>query len=180
MLTLHFYDPNDSYLHLWRVGTSRVDDIWKGVTSDSDIFQELRRLGSVGWRINDLWFHLHGSPGVIALSSGVPVISTSSVFLLTNVCLAAMAAPARICWLGCNVGEGPDGEAFLRAAGRAMLGGGGGVMLAATSVVASGPVIGERLPPWAQVRAAKVSPGGAVVISTSSYVAWSNLQSLWP
>ena len=50
-----------------------------------------------------------------------------------------------------------------------MLGHGGGVVLASTSVTASFPLYGEWLPPWGHVKAAKVSPGGAVVISISGF-----------
>jgi hypothetical protein len=81
----------------------------------------------------------------------------------------SIAAPGRVFFTGCNVGEGPQGDAFLSAAGPAMLAHGGGVMLVSTSVTASFPLYGEWLPPWGHVKAAKVSPGGAVVINTSGF-----------
>jgi hypothetical protein len=77
-----------------------------------------------------------------------------------------MAPQAKVFFVYCSVGEGPQGEAFLLAAGPAMLGKGGGTMLAATSTIFALPLIGVRLPMRGHVRAAKVSPGGVTVVST--------------
>jgi len=171
------FDLSDGSARQAGYGDRLQDDaIWTGVNSFQDVQNELARIAKRGTRIDDLWFHMHGAPGVIGFEYSDPPIRTDNVSQLAKVCAAAMAAPARVLIAGCNVGEGPQGETFLRAAGPAMLGFGGGVMLAATSMTFSVPIQGEWLPGWAQVRAAKVSPGGAVVISTSSYAGWSNLQ----
>jgi hypothetical protein len=179
MLTLHLFDMSDNDGR--QAGYhGRIDDevIWTGVNSFQDVRNELARIGNRGAKIDDLWFHMHGAPGVIGFEYSDPPICAKNVGQLTKVCSVAMATPARVLIAGCNTGEGPQGDAFLRAAGPAMLGLGGGVMLAATSMTFSIPIMGEWLPGWAQVRAAKVSPGGAVVISTTSYVGWSNLQKM--
>jgi hypothetical protein len=182
MLSLHLYDRTDKWNRRWGyVGKDEPGVIYTGVASYQDIEDELRRIGGLGGRIDELWVHSHGAPGIIGIPYSAPAVclDASNVANLAPVCRKAMASPAKVFWTGCNVGEGPQGEAFLRAAGPAMLGKGGGAMLASTSRTDSILFLGEWLPPWAQVRVAKVSPGGAVVISSSAFAMnWSNVARL--
>jgi len=76
-----------------------------------------------------------------------------------------MAAGAQVFLYGCNIAQGTRGVVFLTTLGQAMVGASGGVVLAVTSVTGSYPVIGQWLPPWGGVVAAKVAPGGGVSIS---------------
>ncbi len=175
MLTLHLYDSSDRRWRKWGyVGTNQPGIIYTGVSGYQDIEDELRRIGGLGGKIDELWIHSHGVPGIIVipllgLISGAVCLDATNVAGLAPLCRMSIAAPGKVFFTGCNVGEGPQGDAFLRAAGSAMLGHGGGVMLASTSVTASFPLYGEWLPPWGHVKAAKVSPGGAVVISISGF-----------
>lgn len=175
MLALHLYDSADRALRRWGyVGTTRPGLIYTGVSGYADIEAELRRIGGLGGKIDELWIHSHGAPGIIVipltgLISGIVCLDATNVAGLAPVCRMSIATPGRVFFAGCNVGEGAPGDAFLRAAGAAMLGHGGGVMLAATSVTASVPLYGEWLPPWGHVKAAKVSPGGAVTLTTSGF-----------
>jgi hypothetical protein len=146
------------------------DTIHTPFGSFQDIEAELGRIGGLGGKIDLLVIHSHGAPGVIVARKGIlsyPVcLDATNVHLLASVCQRALPAQGRVFFGGCNVGYGPSGEAFLRVAGKHMLGHGGGVMLAVISVTMSYPGFGQRLPPWGSVRAAKVSPGGTVAIST--------------
>lgn len=188
MLTLHLYDSGDNWMRrrgyaaeycaglfdgFWDPARCRAqaDTIYTPFASFQDIEAELLRIGGLGGKIDLLLIHSHGVPGMILLKtgliSGTVCIDATNVHLLAPVCRRAIPAQGRIFFAGCNVGEGPKGEAFLRAAGKHMLGHGGGVMLAVTSVTFSFPLfLGQRIPAWGSVRAAKVSPGGTVAIST--------------
>jgi hypothetical protein len=178
--TLHLYDQNDGCIRkMGYVGTTQPGIIYTGVASFQDIKNELQRIGGLGGKIDELWFHTHGAPGIIGTRtgwiSGVIWIDATNVGQLKNVCTLAIAPQAKVFFAGCNVGEGQQGDAFLRAAGAAKLGHGGGVMLAATSFTTSYPLFGEGIPPWGSIRAAKVSPGGAVVLSMTgpATILWS-------
>jgi hypothetical protein len=156
------------------LGTTQPGVIYTGVSGYQDIQNELRRIGGLGGKIDELWIHSHGVPGIVAIPltgwvSGMVCLDATNVSGLTPVCQMSIATPGKVFFTGCNIGEGTPGDTFLRAAGPAMLGHGGGVMLAATSVTGSWPLLREWLPPWGHVKAAKVSPGGAVAISTSGF-----------
>jgi hypothetical protein len=169
---LHLYDSSlDPLRKAIMVGTTQPGIIWTGVASYQDIENELRRIGGLGGKIDELWFHAHGAPGIVAMPTYGPFIGwvcldVNNVGNLKNACLTAMAPQARVFFVCCSVGKGPQGEAFLLAAGPAMLGTGGGSMFAATSTIFAMPLIGVRLPLWGHVRVAKVSPGGATVVTT--------------
>jgi len=175
MLALHLYDSSlDWFRQLGMVGTTQPGVIWTGVSSYQEIEAELQRIGGLGGRIDELWFHAHGAPGIVIMPSygalvGYVCLDAGNVGQLKTVCFVAMAARARVFFTGCNVGEGAQGDAFLLAAGPAMLGRFGGVMVAATSKTFSVPLVGEWLPPWGHARVAKVSAGGNVVLSTSGF-----------
>lgn len=169
---LHLYDSSlDPIRRAIMVGTTQPGVIWTGVANLQDIEAELRRIGGLGGKIDELWFHAHGAPGIVVMPSFGPFVGwvcldVNTVGKLKNACVVAMAPQAKVFFVCCSVGEGQPGEAFLLAAGPAMLGKGGGTMLAATSTIFAFPLIGVRLPMWGHVRAAKVSPGGATVVST--------------
>lgn len=186
MLTLHLYDRTDNFYRrrgyadeycASRIAaifypascTPAVDTINTPVANIKDVENELNRIAGLGKTVDSLWFHSHGVPGVVNISrngAGLNYLDWHTVWSLTPACQKALASPGRVFFAGCNVGEGARGEKFLLAAGAAMLGHGGGIMLAATSRTFSHPGLGQRLPPWGSVRVAKVSPGGAVSIST--------------
>jgi hypothetical protein len=173
MLTVHLYDPHDFFWRKWFPKRSQPGNIYTPVSNLRDIKNELRRIGGLGGKIDVLWFHAHGSPGVLViprtgLISGQVCLDAANVSQLSPLCRLALAAQARVYFAACMVGYGAKGEAFLRAAGPQMLGHGGGVMLAATSLTYSHPYVGDWLPHWGSVRAAKVAPGGTVTISTVS------------
>lgn len=172
--TLHIYDVNDFGPRKWGyLGSDRPGIVWTSVASLQDIQNEIARVGGLGGGINELWFHMHGSPGIVWLKTGYfsadQCMNIYTVGQLKPVCLHAMAPKARISFTACNLGEGPQGADFLRAAGPAMLSGGGGIMLAPTALTVSDPLFGEWLPRWSDVRVAQVSPGGAVIISQKHY-----------
>jgi len=189
MLMLHLYDSGDNFLRrrgyaaeycaelfdgFWDPAGCRaqVDTIYTPFASFQDIENELRRIGGLGGKIDLLLIHSHGAPGAIFLRTGLVTmqvcIDATNVHLLAPVCQLALPANGRVFFAGCNVGYGSQGETFLRTAGKHMLGHGGGVMLAVTSVTFSIPgVLGQRIPAWGSIRTAKVSPGGTVTIGTA-------------
>jgi len=182
--TLHLYDPTDNgtrrrgyaaeycsslYDSVMNPATCAAPQytIVTPVTGIVDIEAEIQRIGGLGGKIGWLYIHSHGIPGQvwIPISPPTPCLAATNVSYLKSACKKAMAPGAKVGFFGCNIGEGPQGEAFLRVAGPSMLGADGGLMFAATSVTLSGPVLGQRLPAWGSVRVATVSPGGVVVIS---------------
>jgi len=169
---LHLYDSSlDPFRKSIMVGTDQPGIIWTGVSSFQDIEDELNRIGGLGGRIDELWFHAHGAPGVVYMPTfgsliGWICLDVTNVGSLQSACVVAMAAGAKVFFVSCNLGEGAQGKAFLLAAGPAMLGTGGGSMFAATSTIYAMPIFGVRLPLWGHVRVAKVSPGGATVVTT--------------
>jgi hypothetical protein len=187
MLMLHLYNSGDNFMRrrgyaveycaeyldgYWDPAgcRARADTIYTPFASFQDIEAELRRIGGLGGKVDILLIHSHGAPGMIFVRTGLlamqPCIDVSNVHLLAQVCRLALPANGRVFFAGCNVGYGPSGAAFLRAAGKHMLGHGGGVILAVTSVTFSVPgFLGQRIPAWGSIRAAKVSPDGTVAIS---------------
>ncbi|HEX2885178.1 hypothetical protein, partial [Vineibacter terrae] len=139
--------------------------IWTHVTSRQDVINELGRLA--GKQIGVLWLYLHGSPGIVRTQKMFLqsiAFDASTIGLLRNVCFNALTPYAWIYWLCGNLGQGPAGDAFLRAAGPAMLGRGGSI-LASTSVLYPPPPLSG----WADARGATVSPGGAAVSNPINY-----------
>lgn len=186
MLTLQLYDSTDNRFRRRGYAAEYCNNVFESyifpascapqpntivtpVTSLTDIDNELQRIGGQGQRIDVLMVHSHGLPGQVWIPRYPPTLclDATNVHVLAPACRLSIAAPAKIVFLGCNIGEGQPGEAFLRVAGAHMLGLGGGVMLAPTSVTFSAPgYFGQRVAPWGNMRLATVSPGGAVVVST--------------
>ena len=168
MLRLHLYDDTTNPVRRFAcTHNNQPGIIWTRVASRQDVINEIARVG-VGRQLAELWLHLHGSPGIVQIQNGIMqsvAFDANNVHLLRNACFNAMAAYTWVYWLCGNLGEGPAGDAFLRAAGPAMLGG-GGIMFASTSVFYSPPPIAG----WAKGREANISSGGAVAINTGSYV----------
>ena len=172
MLTLNLYDPNDFFWRKYFTKRSQPGNIYTPFSNLQDIKNELQRIGGLGGKIDVLWIHSHGAPGVVAIKtgwiSGKVCLDATNVGQLGLLCRVAIAVQAKVYFAGCMIGYGAKGDAFLRAAGPQMLGHGGGVMLAPTSITYSHPIVGDWLPWWGSVRCAKVSPGGTVVLSTVS------------
>jgi hypothetical protein len=68
---------------------------------------------------------------------------------------------ALIDFKGCNVAEGPDGEAFLLAVANGVLSANGGRAKGTDSVTFSVPGIGQRRPIWSSRPTACITAGGA-------------------
>jgi hypothetical protein len=185
LYTLHLYDPTDNcnrrrgyaaeYCSGWWASVTNPDTcpalpdtIYTPVQGLGDIAAELQRIGGLGGQISSLFVHSHGAPGQVYIPIKPPslCLAATNASQIKSACQNVMAPGAKVFFLGCNIGEGPQGEAFLRVAGPHMLGGGGGLMFAMTSVTFSYAIAGELLPPWGSVKVAHVSPGGAVFIST--------------
>jgi hypothetical protein len=183
--TVHLYDPTDNCErrrgYAAEYCSSLIDSVidpatcaapqytvYTPVKSVGDIDAELNRIGGLGGKISSLLIHSHGAPGRVCIPIKPPTVclAATNVSQLKSACQRAMAPGANVFFLGCNIAEGPQGEAFLRVAGPHMLGVGGGLMFAATSVTLSFPIAGQLLPPWGSTRVAHVSPGGVTFIST--------------
>jgi hypothetical protein len=172
MVTLHLYDPNDFIWRSYFPRTCPPGEILTPFSNLQDIMNELRRISGLGGKIEVLWIHSHGYPGAVAIKtgliSGIPCLDATNVGQLGPLCGAAIADQARVYFAGCMIGYGARGDAFLHAAGPAMLGHGGGTMLAPTSITCCAPFFGDWLPHWGKIRTAKVSRGGAVSTSIVS------------
>ncbi|MEZ5425758.1 MAG: DUF4347 domain-containing protein [Pyrinomonadaceae bacterium] len=164
MIELHLYDGNDNPLR--RGGYKKVYDrpgvLHSPVYSVEDVRREVRIVGNTIGSINRLCFQTHGHPGLIYLPEGG--IDSQSVSILSKVCSLFMAKGAQVWIYGCQVAQGKIGEDFLKLLAQTMLGVGGGLALATNSLTWSMPWYGQWLPPWGDVVAAKVQPGGAVTI----------------
>ena len=177
MTELHLYDFNDNFLR--RMGYAEVycEDysvsqgrclqdrpgiLHAAVASIGDVISWIRVIGRRVRTIHALKFHTHGNIGYIHLPNGG--ITMANVNTLQPACSEFLSMPADVQFYGCNVAEGSNGRAFLVAAGRAMLGHGGGRMAASDAGTLSVPGLGQRLPFWANQIVARVYPGGAVEI----------------
>jgi hypothetical protein len=129
-----------------------------GVDSLTDAIGYISLFRSHGHTINSVWFHTHGRPGYIHLPrEGIDVTNAHRFSEVSG----DLAPSAVVGFLGCNVAEGPSGEAFLLAAGSAMLGTGGGFMFASDSITFSVPGLGQRRPIWSSIKVVCVDRGGA-------------------
>jgi len=177
MTHLHLYDHTDNVLR--RMGYAEVycEDfivvtgrcrqdrpgmLHAAVASLQDVIGWIQIVGRRERTIHALHFHTHGNVGYIHLPNGG--ITTANVNMLQPACSQFLSLPAEVHFYGCNVAESPNGRDFLVAAGRAMLGHGGGRMTASDSRTLSGPGLGQRLPPWATRIVAEVERGGTVVV----------------
>ena len=181
MTELHLYDYNDNFLR--RMGYAEVycEDysvsagrclqdrpgiLHAEVASIGDVISWIRTIGRQVRTIQTLKFHTHGNIGRISLPNGI--ITAANVIALRPVCSEFLGMPADVQFYGCNVAGGPNGRAFLVAAGRVMLGHGGGRMAASDAGTLSVPGLGQGLPFWANQIVARVYPGGAVKIHYQS------------
>ncbi|TXL70880.1 hypothetical protein FHP25_32695 [Vineibacter terrae] len=127
-LTLHLYDDSANPLRQYACrNTNQPGIVYTHVASRQDVINEIGRIRRLGLLV-ELWLHLHGSPGVVRTQSVLLqsfAFDASTVYLLRNVCFNAMPALATVYWLCSDLGQGPAGDAFLRAAGPAMLSRGG-------------------------------------------------------
>lgn len=144
--------------------SDRPDTIHAAVTSLADVQTQIEAVGKRVLTIDMMWIHTHGAPGYVHLPGGG--ITESNVGTLRPACSTYLAMPATIIFAGCNVGEGGPGERFLKAAGAAMLGHGGGHIVSSDSVTFSVPLLGQRRPIWSSIVEASVAPGGAVTVVT--------------
>ncbi|MCB9960016.1 MAG: DUF4347 domain-containing protein [Rhodospirillaceae bacterium] len=179
MTELHLYDWTDNALRRWGYADVYCEDysvvqgrclqdrpgiLHAAVASLTDVISWIRIIGQREQTIDELHIHSHGNIGYIHLPNGG--ITISNVSQLQPVCSQYLARPGRVLLYGCNVAEGPTGQAFLIAAGRAMLGHGGGIIGASDSKTFSVPGLGQRLPVWATLHIAVVSPSGTVTIQS--------------
>lgn len=166
MPELIFYDPLD---HWPRTSGYRVVEaaspgaIVTPALTVADISNEISFVGSLKGPIDRVSIMSHGAPGFVYLRNDP--LTTANAARLQPACKVYMAADAKVFLYGCSIAQGNGGVAFLTVLAQAMVGTLGGLVLAVTSVTASYPIIGQRLPFWGGVVAAKVSPGGAVNIT---------------
>ena len=171
--TLHLYDYNDNwgrrmgyaehYCEDYRVTTgqcfkNKPGSLHAAVASIGDVRVWIQAIGRRVRTIHSVRFHTHGAPGYIHLPNGG--ITAANVATLRPVCTTYVSAPGQVVFFGCNVGEGDRGRAFLEAAGRAMLGHGGGTVHAVDSVTFSVPWLGQRYPIWGDDVTVEIQPGG--------------------
>ena len=174
---LHLYDWHDNIVRrsgyaaeycsdfdivTGQCNTASPGNHFAAVASVPDIAAAIESFGRQMRTIDSIWFHTHGVPGQVSLPGGN--LRAGNVSLLRKACDKYLASPAYIYFLGCNVGEGHNGEAFLTVAGSLLLGHGGGSVFASDSVTFSFPLVGQWRPPHANVIEAVVEPGGQVTI----------------
>jgi len=169
---LFLYDSTDNPLRRWGYAKEYCDDyrvltgycakdksgtLHAGVDSLSGAIGWISHFKSRGKTIDKVFFLTHGAPGYVHLPRGG--LSTSNASALKTVS-SDLSAHAIVGFLGCNVAEGPKGDAFLVAAGSAMLGKGGGKVFASDSVTFSVPGLGQRGPLWSTIKVVCIDPGG--------------------
>jgi hypothetical protein len=177
MTTLHLYDAKDNWLRRAGYAAEYCEDysttagkclkgksgnVHAGVSSIDEVKSYIDSIGKSVKTIDMIWFHTHGAPGYVHLPNGG--IYETNVATLTPVCSMYLGMPAAIYFLGCNVGEGDTGRKFLKAAGKALLGHGGGRIVTSDSITMSVPGLGQRRPIWSSIVEATVMPGGSVTI----------------
>jgi hypothetical protein len=170
---LHLYDSSDNFARRWGYAHHYCDNydvlsaqcvrhkpgnISTGVGSLSDVTSSISTTHGRGHTLNQLFFHTHGAPGYVHLPNG-GIDSTNASSLRSA--SGDIAGSADVGFLGCNVAEGPAGDAFLLAAGSALLGTGGGRVYGSDSVTFSVPGLGQRRPIWSSQKVVCVTPGGS-------------------
>lgn len=166
MPELIFYDPLDHYPRTSGykvVEAAAPNAVVTPALTVADLVNEITFISRLQGPITQISILIHGAPGLVYLRHDP--LTTANAARLQPACQYSMAAGARVFLYGCNVGQGTRGVAFITALAQAMVGALGGLVLAVDSVTFSWPLIGERLPPWGTVVAAKAAPGGAVTIS---------------
>ena len=177
MTELHLYDHTDNVLRRMGYAAVYCEDysvthgrclqdrpgvLHAAVDRREHVISWIRVIGRRVRTLHALHFHTHGNVGYIHLPNGG--ITIANVETLQPACSQFLSMPAEVHFHGCNVAEGDNGRAFLVAAGRAMLGHGGGRMTASDSKTLSVPGLGQRLPFWASRIVAEVDRGGTVVV----------------
>jgi hypothetical protein len=108
-------------------------------------------------------FYTHGNVGYVYFTGGG--ISTATVSSLTAPHDELFDGQGRVLFVGCNVGEGPDGRTFLLAAGRALLKGHGGFVGATTSMNIFGRwgLFDPFMPLWGDLRVIQLDANGNIL-----------------
>ena len=108
-------------------------------------------------------FYTHGNVGYAYLAGGS--LTKGNVSLLTPPHGGLFQGPGRVLFVGCNIGEGDDGRAFMIAAGQALLKGRGGIIGATTSFNTSirWGLIDIYKPLWGKLRLIQLDGGGQVI-----------------
>lgn len=124
--TLYLYDPQ------FEAGAqSAISDI-----GGSNAMQAITRVDDIKDASNNytlvkfLIFDTHGLPGKVCLPTGLPLDGLDLWINMTN--KQFLKKDARILFLGCNIGEGCAGDAFLDEVGNRVLMGKGGTLGATT------------------------------------------------
>jgi hypothetical protein len=170
---LHFYDFNDNFMRRggyaaeycedfsYITGQCSVDIPGNKHAAIDNITQApgwVSLFKSRGHTINEVIFHTHGAPGYVHLpNGGLTVANVSSIASMGS----DLPSNALIDFKGCNVAEGPDGEAFLLAVANGVLSANGGRAKGTDSVTFSVPGIGQRRPIWSSRPTACITAGGA-------------------
>jgi hypothetical protein len=113
--------------------------------------------------LKQISFYTHGNVGYVHFPRGG--ITRSNVSLLTPSHNQLFQGIPRAVFIGCNVGEGPQGREFLIAAGQALFKGGGGIIGATTvaNIFGRWGLIDARMPLWGDLRVIHLDAAGKVV-----------------
>jgi hypothetical protein len=108
-------------------------------------------------------FYTHGNVGYAYLGGGS--LSKTNVSLLTPPHTALFQGAGRVLFVGCNIGEGEVGRAFLVAAGQTLLKGHGGIIGATTSfnMSARWGLLDIYKPLWGKLRLIQLDSSGQVI-----------------
>jgi hypothetical protein len=124
---LYLYDPQFEPAAKKFVDEDTTKNAAEPITSADDI-----KKAATGYSgIKLLIFDTHGAPGHISLSNGDKVEAISFSFLAPDPTF--LGSNARILFLGCNIGEGTDGDKFIDGIAKQLLTGKGGTVGATTA-----------------------------------------------
>jgi len=114
--------------------------------------------------LSQINFYTHGHIGYVHLPGG-GIVTRTAPFLLDAPHPQLFRGEGRILFMGCNVGEGPEGRDFMIAAGKALLDGHGGFVGATTSknVFGRWGLFDIRKPLWGDLRVIQFDARGKVV-----------------
>ena len=170
---LHFYDYNDNFARRGGYAADYCEDYsyitgqcntnipgnkHAAIDNVTQVPGWVSLFHSRGHTINEVIFHTHGAPGYVHLpNGGLTAANVSSIAGMGS----DLASDALIDFKGCNVAEGPAGEAFLLAVANTVLSVPGGRAKGTDSVTFSVPGIGQRRPIWSSRPTACVAAGGA-------------------
>lgn len=159
--------------HSTRPHASGARDIAVEVRSIDDLAALFRRWSRGGERVQHLDFHVHGSPQGGAIYLGNDILSWQSidVRLIENTGVQRVfKTNCHIAFLGCDVADEANGEAFLAVIGKALLPISGGTVKGNTSWGLQDPFgwlssTHAWHPPTGTWVTATVAPGGSVTLS---------------